>query len=149
MLNHQYWMEKAISKAKLQKQEVPVSALIVKDDELIAIASNKVEEFNDPTAHAEILAIKEASRVLNNWRLTNCVLYSTLEPCVMCAGAIINSRISKVIFGAYDLNCGACGSAANLFTNHSNVELIGGILEIDAQVLLKDFFALKRKKTIA
>lgn len=147
LFNHQYWMSKAMELARKIKDEVPVSAIIVKDNVLISQATNKTEQFKDPTAHAEILAIQEASKALGNWRLNDCILYTTLEPCAMCAGAIINSRVSKLIFGAYDLNCGACGSVFNLFrelSKNNQIEVIGGVLEIEAGMLLKDFFALRR-----
>ena len=145
--DHKYWMLQAIDFVKETKSEVPVCALIVKENKLISKEVNKVESLNDCTAHAEILAIREASRKVNNWRLNDCVLYTTLEPCAMCAGAIINSRIKKVIFGAYDLNAGACGSKTNLFSDldkENQIEVIGGILELEAGQLLKDFFAARR-----
>ena len=145
--DHTYWISQAIDFAKETKSEVPVCAFIVKDNILISKAINQVEALKDATAHAEILAIKEASRKLGNWRLNDCVLYTTLEPCSMCAGAIINSRIKKVVFGAYDLNLGVCGSVVNLFKNlgkENQIEITGGILELEAGKLLKDFFLLKR-----
>ncbi len=145
--SHQYWMAQAIDLAKKTDKEVPISALIVKENKLISASSNKMEELNDATAHAEILVIRDASNKLGDWRLNDCVLYTTLEPCSMCAGAIINSRISKLVFGAYDLNAGACGSAINLF--HSldkinQIEMLGGILELEASELLKSFFRTTR-----
>ena len=132
--SHQYWMSQAVTLAKEIKSEVPVAALIVRDNQLISSAVNKIEYLNDATAHAEMLAIREASRILGNWRLTDCILYSTLEPCTMCKGAITNSRISTLVFGAYDSS------------NDVNVEIIGGILELEAGKLLKDFFNCKRLK---
>ena len=145
--DHKYWMSQAIDFVKETKSEVPICALIVKENKLISKEVNKVESLNDCTAHAEMLAIREASKKLNNWRLSDCTLYTTLEPCAMCAGAIINSRISKVIFGAYDLNLGACGSKVNLFSDldkENQIEVIGGVLELEAGKLLKEFFILKR-----
>ena len=149
---HDYWMNEALnqiqnSKLKTQNSEVPVCALIIKNNKLISIAMNQVETLIDATAHAEILAIKEASGVLSSWRLNECILYSTLEPCSMCMGAILNSRISKVIFGAYDLNAGTCGSALHLpkeLNKHDQIEIIGGVLEIECGKVLKDFFSIKR-----
>ena len=135
--SHGFWMACAIKLAKEVKDEVPIAALIVKENKLISQAINKTEILKDPTAHAEMIAIRDASIILGDWRLNDCILYTTLEPCGMCAGAIINSRISKLVFGAYDLNKGACGK-------ENQVEIIGGILEIEASKLLKDFFAVRR-----
>ena len=145
--SHEYWMVEAIKLAKNEKTEVPIAALVIKDGALISKAVNKIETCNDATAHAEIIVIKEASKVLGDWRLNNCILYTALEPCAMCTGAIINSRILKVIFGAYDLNNGACGSKVNLIRDlnkENQIEVIGGILELETKVLLKEFFAAKR-----
>lgn len=152
--SHQYWMRRAIELAKLNqanksglKCDTPIAALIVKDDRLIAKAVNMIEVCNDATCHAEMLVIRGASQIIGNWRLSGCTLYSTLEPCVMCSGAILNSRISSVVFGAYDFKCGACGSVVDLFSDlkrESQVEVIGGILELEASKLLKDFFSLQR-----
>ena len=146
-MQSKYWMSQAVDCASGVKEEVPVCALIVKDNELVSRAVNQTESLNDATAHAEILAIKEASRKLDNWRLSDCILYTTLEPCAMCAGAIINSRLKAVVFGAYDLNAGACGSVVNLFSDlgkEKQIEVIGGILELEASKLLKDFFLIRR-----
>lgn len=148
--SHQYWINEAIKLAGKLKGEVPVCALVVKDNILISCGLNQVETLNDSTNHAEILAIKEASRILSNWRLNNCILYTTLEPCSMCAGAIINSRISKLVFGAYDMISGASGSVSNIFFDfrkQDQIEIIGGILELEAGKLLKEFFGLKRSFT--
>ena len=145
--SHQFWMQEAIKAAREVKNEIPVCALIVKGNSLLSKAVNKIEALQDATLHAELLAIKEASQVLNSWRLKDCVLYSTLEPCSMCAGAILNSRISTIVFGAYDLNCGACGSVINLFNDlkrQNQVDIIGGILEMETGELLKSFFLAKR-----
>ena len=145
--DHKYWMAQAIDLAKKIKYDVPIAALIVKDNVLISKGTNEIEALKDATAHAEMLAIKDAANKLDNWRLNDCVLYTTLEPCAMCAGAIINSRVSKVIFGAYDLNAGACGSVTNLFSDlgkENQVEIIGGIMELEAGKLLKDFFLIRR-----
>ena len=154
--SHQYWMSLAVEIAKknvgadtrsAQECEVPVAAIIIKDNKLISKTVNQTEFLLDATAHAEIQAIKEASRVLGNWRLNGCILYTTLEPCSMCAGAILNSRISTLVFGAYDPNQGVCGSVINLFSDlnkEKQVEVIGGILELEASELLKSFFVIKR-----
>lgn len=101
----------------MKKGEVPVGAVIVKDGEIIAKAHNLKETLNDPTAHAEILAIKEACKKLNNWRLSGCEMYVTLEPCPMCAGAILQSRITKIHIGTFDETTGAAGSTINLLQN--------------------------------
>lgn len=141
--SHQFWMAKALKAISSVFNEVPVCALVVKDNQLISKATNKTESYLDATAHAEILAIREASKVLGNWRLENCTLYVTLEPCSMCAGAIINSRISKLVFGAYDLRQDACGSVINLFKEMNKleqIEVIGGILEFEASKVIKKFF---------
>lgn len=150
--NYQYWMRKTIEHSALSTQhsvfsEVPIASLIVRDNEIIAAATNKIEQCHDATSHAEILAIQKASKVFRDWRLKDCALYTTLEPCPMCTGAIINSRISKLVFGAYDLNQGACGSKINLFKlleKENQTEVIGGILELECSKLLKEFFVLKR-----
>lgn len=145
--SHQYWMNEAIQLLKIEDtNEVPIAALIVKENILISKAINRIEKFQDSTAHAEMLVIKEASNKLQSWRLTDCILYTTLEPCAMCTGAIINSRVEKVIFGAYDLDQGTCGSKTNLpyDLEKSKLEIIGGILEIECVNLLKNFFKTKR-----
>ena len=144
---HQNWMSYAMKIASAVNTEVPIASLVVKDGKLISEAVNHTESLCDPTAHAEIISIRKAASLLDNWRLEGCTLYTTLEPCAMCAGAIINSRISKLVFGAYDLINGACGSSNNIFyvmNKHESLEIIGGILETEASSLLKDFFLLRR-----
>lgn len=129
--------------------EVPVGVVIVKDDKIIAHGHNLRETKQDPTGHAEIIAIKKASKKLKSWRLIDCTLYVTLEPCSMCAGAIMWSRIKRVVYGTKDIKGGAIGSSFNLFEqkgiNHKP-EVTSGVLENEASTLLKDFFKLKRKK---
>ena len=144
------FMKEALKEAKkaYDKLEIPVGAVIVKDNKIIARAHNLKELKQDTTKHAEILAIKKASKKLNNWRLTDCEIYVTLEPCSMCAGAIINSRIKKVYIGAKDLKTGACGSKLNLLQDYdfdTSVESEFGILEEECQSMLKDFFKELRK----
>lgn len=134
---------------RLQKGrvDVPVGCLILKDGNVIAQSHNQREENQDPTAHAELLAIREASSVLKSWRLSGCLLVVTLEPCPMCAEAIIQSRISTVVFGAYDQRTGACGSAFNLFVagrSYPLPEIIGGIEEEECERLLAEFFKTVR-----
>jgi tRNA(adenine34) deaminase len=129
------------------QEEVPVGALIVLEDKIIARAYNKKEALQDPTAHAEILAIQEACKHLNSWHLDNATIYVTLEPCPMCSYAIIQARLKCLVFGAYDSKAGAAGSILNIFKeklfNH-DVEVIGGILEEECGMVLKEFFQGKR-----
>lgn len=138
-------MNQALKEAKkaYDKLEVPVGCIIVKDGKIIARAHNQKETKLDTTKHAEILAIQKASKKLKSWRLLDCEMYVTLEPCTMCAGAIINSRIKKVYIGAMDEKTGACGSKLNLFKdfifNH-NVEIETGIMQKQCEEILKKFF---------
>ena len=123
--------------------EVPIAALIVQNNQVLAQAHNYRELWQDPTAHAEIIAIRAAAAVLGTWRLTNTTLYVTVEPCSMCIGAIILARMSRVVFGAWDPKAGACGSVLDITNeprlNH-RVEIVGGFLEKDSQTLLQQFF---------
>lgn len=145
------FMERAIALATeaAEADEVPVGAVVVKNGEIIAEAANRKERDNCAVSHAEILALREAAEKLGNWWLEGCELYVTLEPCAMCAGAMINSRIDKLYFGAYDEKTGAAGSKIDLFEenlfNH-NVEVQGGILADECGALLSDFFKRKRGK---
>ena len=129
--------------------EVPVGAVVVKDGKIVGRGHNMTETAKDPTAHAEIIAINKACKKLGGWRLPRCEMYVTLEPCPMCAGAIINSRIEKVYFGAYDKKSGCAGSVINLFEsgmfNH-NVNVTGGITEDKCASILTEFFRELRKK---
>ena len=122
--------------------EVPVGAVIVQDDKIIARSYNRRETGKNALAHAEIIAINQACQLLGGWRLPRCQLYVTLEPCPMCAGAIIHSRIEKVYFGAYDEKGGACGSLINVFAHPFNhiPSIQGGLLQFQCQALLTDFF---------
>ena len=129
------------------KNEVPVGAVIVCYDRIIGRGYNQCESLVDPTAHAEILSISAAANTLDDWRLNKCTIYVTKEPCVMCAGAIINSRINRLVFGAYDKKKGACGSVYQLCGDkllESNTVVKGGILENKCSSILKDFFSSKR-----
>ena len=129
------------------KNEVPVGSIIVCFDRIIGKGYNQCESLVDPTAHAEILSISAAANTLGDWRLNKCTIYVTKEPCVMCAGAIINSRISRLVFGAYDKKKGACGSVYQLCGDkllESNTVVKGGILEDKCSLILKDFFSSKR-----
>lgn len=150
-MNNEKWIKEAIKQAKkaAQKDEVPIGCVIVKDDQIIARAYNKREMKQCSTAHAEILAIEKACKKLGSWRLEDCDLYVTLEPCPMCSGAIIQSRIRNVIFGAYDPKGGCMGSNMNIndvrgFNHYPDIE--GGILQDECSRLLKEFFKAKRKK---
>ena len=144
------FMKEALKEAKKAygKLEVPVGAVIVKDGKIIARAHNIKEEKKDTTKHAEILAISKASKKLDSWRLTDCEMYVTLEPCSMCAGALIQSRIKKVCIGTMDEKTGACGSVLNLledYTFNHKVKIETGILQEECEELLKQFFKELRK----
>ncbi|MCM1009892.1 MAG: nucleoside deaminase [Fusobacterium sp.] len=131
----------------LKGDEIPIAALVVKDGKVISSASNRKEIGNDVTAHAEILAIREAEQKLGSWRLDGCELYVNLEPCPMCAWAIIQSRISAVYFGSFDRNYGALGSALDLRKLlNSNLKVYGGIMEEECNKILEDYFAGLRGK---
>ncbi len=144
------FMKLAIKEAKKAEliDEVPIGAVIVKDGKVIARAHNKKESKNQATRHAEIEAIEKATKKVNNWWLEDCDIYVTLEPCAMCAGALINSRLRNIYFGAYDKKAGCCGSLYNLpedtrFNHRLKVE--GGILEEECASLLTNYFKKKRK----
>ena len=144
------FMKAALKEAKkaYEKLEVPVGAVIVKDGKIIARAHNLKETKFDTTKHAEILAIQKASKKLNSWRLIDCEMYVTLEPCSMCAGALINSRIKKVYIGASDQKTGAVGSVFNLledYTFNHKVEYEKGVLQDECESILKEFFKELRK----
>ncbi len=145
MEQKEYYMKQALKEAKkaYKKLEVPVGAVIVKEGKIIARAHNQKETKTDTTKHAEILAIQKASKKLESWRLIDCEMYVTLEPCSMCAGAIINSRIKKVYIGAMDEKTGAVGSVLNLFEDYTfnhKVEAETGVMEKECQEHLKKFF---------
>ena len=150
MDNYTKYMLEALKEAELAKleDEVPIGCVIVKDNQIIARAHNQREITNNPLGHAETLAIKKASEVLNDWQLVDCDLYVTIEPCIMCGGAIIQSRIRKVIYGAPDLKGGAFGSSINILDaqniNH-RPEIIKGVLEEECTKIIKDYFKSKRK----
>ena len=136
-------MLKAIEIAKNSDNDIPIGAVIVKDGEIISFAHNQREKDNIATYHAEILAIQRANEKLKNWRLNDCEMYVTLEPCPMCASAIIQARISKVYFGAYDSLNGALSSKCDMrqIMNYNNIEVFGGIKEEDCTKLLKEYFS--------
>ena len=143
-------MLEALKEAELAKleDEVPIGCVIVKDDQIIARSHNQRDKTNNPLGHAETLAIKKASEALGDWQLVDCDLYVTIEPCIMCGGAIIQSRIRRVIYGAPDLKGGAFGSSINILQanniNH-HPEVISGVLEERCSTIIKDYFKSKRK----
>ncbi len=144
-------MEMALSLARraAEEDEVPVGAVIVKDNQILAKSYNQVETLKDPTAHAELLAITQAANTLKEKWLTGCTLYVTLEPCSMCAGALVLARIKKVVFGAFDPKSGACGSVFNIAVserlNH-RIELHQGLMAQECGEMLSQFFLKKRKR---
>ncbi|MEZ6095607.1 MAG: tRNA adenosine(34) deaminase TadA [Pirellulaceae bacterium] len=146
-----FYMRKAIEEAKqaLEEDEVPVGAVIVLGSRVIASAHNQREQLKDPTAHAEILAITQATQAIDDWRLEHCTMYVTLEPCIMCAGAIIQSRIPKVVFGASDPKAGGVQSMYELLSdsrlNH-RAEISGGLFADECGMLLTHFFQEKRRQ---
>ena len=151
MKDKEKFMKEALKEAKkaYDKLEVPVGAVIVKNGKIIARSHNLKETKKDTTKHAEILAIEKASKKLGAWRLLDCDMYVTLEPCSMCAGAIINARIKKLYIGTLDDKTGAAGSVLNLFEDYKfnhNVEIEKGILEKECEKILKEFFKDLRKK---
>ena len=147
--SNQDWIKKALRLAEkaFSEGEVPVGAIVVKDNRIIGQGYNQRERLNDPTAHAEIIAITAAAGTLGDWRLNGCSLYVTKEPCPMCAGAIINARVSKLVFGSYDDKKGCCGSLYQLCGDkrlESITAVKGGIMEEQCSMLLKDFFRSRR-----
>jgi len=154
-LNHSrddvYFMTEALQEAKkaFEKNEIPVGAVVVKDDKIISRGHNLKESQQDPTAHAEMLAIRSAAVKLGRWRLTDCAIYVTLEPCAMCAGAMVSARIGRLIYGADDPKAGAVRSLMNLVSdrrfNHQ-VAVENGVLAEECGALLQDFFSFRRVK---
>ena len=147
MVKHESWMRRALEEAVLSGEDIPVGAVVVMDDCLIAAAHNRREKDEAPFAHAEMLAMEQAANALGTRRLKGCTLYVTLEPCPMCAGAVIMAGIDRIIFGAFDSAYGCCGSlyALPMDSRFSHqAEVIGGVLEEEAGRLLNDFFAARR-----
>ena len=148
-IDDSYWMELALEYAlKAQAlNEIPVGAVVVKDNKLIAAGYNRSITDNDPSAHAEMIAVREAGKVLNNYRLIDCTLYVTLEPCSMCAGLLVHSRINRLVFGASDAKTGSAGSIMNLLQeprlNHQ-VEVCGGVLAQQCGSTISEFFKNRR-----
>ena len=145
----EYWLQQAVQLAQRaqSEDEVPVGALIVQDNQVIAQGWNQPIGRSDPSAHAEMNALRQAGQYLNNYRLLDTTLYVTLEPCIMCAGAIVHARVKRVVFGAYDPKAGACGSICNVFAlnelNH-RVDYQGGLLAETCANLLTQFFRARR-----
>lgn len=149
--NDEYWMREALNAAHQAQcnDEVPVGAVLVKGDEIIACASNSPISSNDPSAHAEMHVIRKAALSLNNYRIPGTTLYVTLEPCMMCAGAMLHARVQRLVFGAYDPKTGVAGSCFDWIQDQKHthkIEVCGGILENDCAKLLQSFFQKKRKK---
>jgi len=152
-----YFMQEAINEAKKARElmEVPIGAVIVKDNKIIGRGYNKKETQRDATLHAEIIAIKEACSNLGGWRLPNCTMYVTLEPCAMCAGALINARVDRLVIATKDEKTGACGTVMNIADNESlnhQIDVQFGVCEEDCKLMLKEFFkdlrALKCKSNL-
>ncbi len=145
----EYFMRLALREAEraLEHEDVPIGAVLVRDGELVAAAHNERELRQDPTAHAEVIALREAARLEGSWRLLDTVLYVTLEPCAMCAGAIVLARVPRVVYGASDPKAGACGSVLDVLgeprLNH-RPEVAGGLLAAECGEMLSEFFASRR-----
>lgn len=149
----EYFMKVALKEAKksLETEDVPVGAIVVKDGQIISKGHNEVEKRKDPTAHAETIAIRKAIKKLGNKHLLDCVIFSTLEPCPMCAGAMVLARVNKLVFAAYDPKSGAAGSVINIIQNanlNHRIDFVGGILEQESAKLLRDFFQRLRAKNV-
>ena len=146
---HAIWMHAALEQARqaFDEGEVPIGAVIVHNDRIIGAAGNQREQLRDPTAHAEMIAITQAAESLGSWRLLDCTLYVTLEPCPMCAGAIVQARILTVVYGTIDEKAGACHTLYQITNdprlNH-RATVIGGVLQEECRQLLRDFFAIQR-----
>lgn len=147
----EFWMRKAIAAAieAGNSGEIPIGAcLIDKNGELVAVAGNRTITDSDPTAHAEILVLRQAGAEIGNYRLTETTLYTTIEPCAMCAGALVNARIERLVFGAHDIRFGAVESVFQLCDNSSlnhQIQITSGVLAEDCRQLMRDFFRAKRK----
>ena len=148
-MDYVHFMQLALSEAKRSGADVPVGAVIVNSDgEVIATGHNKKEAKHDASSHAEIEAIRAAGEILGDWRLEDCTLFVTLEPCVMCAGAIVAARIPRVVFGAWVAKVGAVGSLYDILRDPrlgNPVEVVGGVLEQECSAILGDFFASRRE----
>jgi tRNA(adenine34) deaminase len=152
-MDNDKWMRQALEQADRAARmgEIPVGAVVVRQGEIIGEGHNRRETDNDPLAHAELLAIRQAARAVGNWRLVGCTIYVTLEPCAMCAGALVNSRVEHLVFGTRDPKAGFCGSLGDLVTdqrlNH-RLEVTEGVLAEDCARLLQEFFATLRSQRL-
>ena len=149
MKQHEIWMQQALREAEkaYQKEEIPIGAVVVFEDRIIGKGHNQVETLKDPTAHAEIIAITSAAAYLSSKVLLGCSIYVTIEPCSMCAGAIVLAKIESLFFGAYDNKSGACGSVLNITNNSSlnhTLSVTGGIMDLKCGEILRSFFEVKR-----
>ena len=148
--NHESWMRVALEEAAVASVngEIPVGAIVVAGDRIVGRGHNRAIGLSDPTAHAEVMALRDAGARIGNYRLPETIMYVTLEPCPMCAGALLHARVGNLVFGARDSEIGAAGSAMNLLesplTNH-RCQVIAGILETDCSERLEQFFALRRR----
>jgi tRNA(adenine34) deaminase len=146
---HDKWMQLALEHARAAEAggEVPIGAIVVRDGEIVGRGENRTVRDQDPTAHAEVLAIREAAATLGTWRLTGCTLYVTLEPCAMCAGAIVLARLDALVFGAWDPKAGMVGSIGDIVRhpklNH-RAEVLAGVLHDDCEAMLTSFFRARR-----
>jgi tRNA(adenine34) deaminase len=150
---HEYWMQHAFQEAMkaYQASEIPVGAVVVQDHHIIGRGYNQREGLHDPTAHAEIIAITSAANTIKDWRLSDCSLYVTKEPCSMCAGAVINARFKALIFGMYDKKEGCCGSLYQLCQDNRfkhQLSVKGGIMKDECKELMQNFFAKIRDKLV-
>ena len=150
----EFWMRKAIEAAENARNidEIPIGACIIdKDNQLLAVAGNRTIVNCDPTAHAEILVLREAAAKIGNYRLTETAVYTTIEPCAMCAGALVNARVKRLIFGTHDIRFGAVESIFRICDTSSlnhQIKITSGVLAEDCKALMQDFFRLKRRKVI-
>jgi len=149
-MSDEIFMLEALSLARqaAESGEVPVGAVVVKEGAVVGRGYNRPVSGKDPTAHAEVMALRDAAERIGNYRLADCILYVTLEPCAMCAGAIMHARVSRVVYGAADPKSGACGSVVDLFAeerlNH-HATIVGGVMAEEAARLLQDFFSARRR----
>lgn len=153
-MDDKYYMELAIAEARKAAElgEIPIGAVLVHDGQVIAAAHNMRETWNDGTAHAEVIVIREGCKSLGRWRLSGCTLYVTVEPCPMCSGAIVNSRVDRVVYGCPDVKAGGAESIFNIITNpnlNHCAEVTSGVCELECAQVMKDFFKRRREENKA